>query len=312
MCVAAASEYFMKSQSAGLALALLLLLAPGISHAQTPTSCTISVFQAPPSGDPGSTFVNGVNRWGNAVGFTFITELPFIRHPDGGIEVLPIHLSGFVDAIPSKRNAFGVTVGKIQDSQGHFHGFINSGTDTVLFSIPGAVDTFLTGINRHGTIVGNFNAADGTIKSFKIKNGKTTMLQFRTNTQATSISDTGVIVGNTIGTLPSQNEHGFVLMNGQFHDFDFPGANFTTIADINATGTIVGTFGTATGKGGGFIFKNGTFFVPTLRTADGKVFSGSIDGINGFGAIAGTVGIIFPNDPSAGNGFLGFVGKCAP
>src|SRR5689334_8010435 len=67
-CVAAASEYFMKSQSACLALVfvLVLLLVPGISHAQTPTSCSITVFQAPPSGDPGSTFVNGVNRWGNA------------------------------------------------------------------------------------------------------------------------------------------------------------------------------------------------------------------------------------------------------
>jgi hypothetical protein len=134
------------------------------------------------------------------------------------------------------------------------------------------------------------------------------MLQFRTNTQATSISDTGVIVGNTIGTLSNR---GFVLTNGQFHDFDFPGANRTSISDINASGTIVGQFGTSTG-GGSFIFKNGTFFVPTLRTADGKTFSGgTINGINGFGAIAGTVGIIFPNDPSAGEGFLGFVGKCA-
>ncbi len=301
----------MKNLSASLALALVLLLAPGISHAQTPTSCTVNIFQAPPSGDPGSTFVNGVNRWGNVVGFTFVTELPFIRHPDGGFEVLPIHVSGFVDAIPSKRNAFGVTVGTIQDSVGHSHGFINSGTDTVLFSIPGAVDTFLTGINRYGTIVGYFKAADGTFKSFKIKNGKTTMLQFRTNTQATSISDTGVIVGNTIGTLPNRNVRGFVLVNGQFHDFDFPGATITSIADINATGTIVGTFLTPT-RGGSFIFKNGTFFVPTLRRRDGKVFSGAINGINGFGAIAGTVQIVFPDDPSAGNGFLGFVGKCAP
>lgn len=301
----------MKNLAASLALAAVLLLAPGISHAQTPTSCTVNVFQAPPSGDPGSTFVNGVNRWGNVVGFTFITELPFIRHPDGGFEVMPIHVSGFVDAIPSKRNAFGVTVGSIQDSQGHSHGFVNSGTDTVLFSIPGAVDTFLTGINRYGTIVGYFTATDGTIKSFKIKNGKTTMLQFRTNTQATSISDTGVIVGNTIGTLPNGSVRGFVLTNGQFHDFDFPGANRTSVTDINATGTIVGTFATATG-GGSFIFKNGTFFVPTLRTTDGKVFSGTINGINGFGAIAGTVQIDFPDDPSAGNGFLGFVGKCVP
>ena len=303
----------MKSQLAGLALVLALALLPatGISHAQTPTSCTVNIFDAPPSGDPPATFVNGVNRWGNAVGFTFITELPFIRHPDGGFEVLPIHVSGFVDAIPSKRNAFGVTVGGIQDSQGHSHGFINSGTDTVLFSIPGAVDTFLTGINRYGTIVGNFKATDGTIKSFKIKDGKTTMLQFRTNTQATSISDTGVIVGRTIGTLPNTNVHGFVLMNGQFHDFDFPGANRTEIADINATGTIVGTFATSTGKGGSFIFNNGTFFVPTLRTSTGKTFSGTINGVNGFNAIAGTVQISFPDDPSAGNGFLGFVGKCA-
>lgn len=302
----------MKSQSACLALVfvLVLLLVPGISHAQTPTSCSITVFQAPPSGDPGSTFVNGVNRWGNAVGFTFITELPFIRHPDGGFEVLPIHVSGFVDAIPSKRNAFGVTVGTIQDAQGHNHGFVNSGTDTVLVSMPGAVDTFLTGINRYGTIVGYFKATDGTLKSFKIKNGKTTMLQFRTNTQATSISDTGVIVGNTIGTLPSGNVRGFVLVNGQFHDLDFPGANSTSIADINATGTIVGQFGTPTG-GGSFIFKNGTFFVPTFHSTNELAKGGIINGINGFGAIAGTVGIVFPNDPSAGNGFLGFVGKCA-
>lgn len=303
----------MKSQSACVALAIVvaLLLTSGISHAQTPTSCTVNIFDAPPSGDPPATFVNGINRWGNAVGFTFITELPFIRHPDGGVEVLPIHVSGFVDPIPSKRNAFGVTVGSIQDLQGHSHGFINSGSDTVVFSIPGAVDTFLTGINRYGTIVGNFKATDGTIKSFKIKDGKTTMLQFRTNTQATSISDTGAIVGRTIGILPNTNVHGFVLMNGQFHDFDFPGANRTEIADINATGTIVGTFGTATGGGGTFIFKNGTFFVPTLRRADGTVFSGAINGVNGFNAIAGTVQINFPDDPSAGDGFLGFVGRCA-
>jgi hypothetical protein len=301
----------MKSQLAGLALALVLLLAPGISHAQTPISCSTTVFEAPPSDPQAATFANGVNRWGNVVGFTFITELPFIRHPDGGFEVLPIHVSGFIDAIPSKRNAFGVTVGKIQGPDGHSHGFVNSGTDTVVVSIPGAVDTFLTGINRYGTIVGNFKAADGTIKSFKIKNGKTTMLQFRTNTQATSISDTGVIVGNTIGTLPSRNVRGFVLMNGQFHDLDFPGATFTSIADINATGTIVGRFITPTG-GDNFFFKNGKFFVPTLHPSSKFATPGTINGINGFGDITGNVELIFPDDPS-GTGTAAFVGKrCAP
>lgn len=301
----------MKSKLAGLALVLSLLLVSGISHAQTPISCPITIFEAPPTDPQAATFANGINRWGNVVGFTFITELPFIRHPDGGFEVLPIHVSGFIDAIPSKRNAFGVTVGSIQDAQGHNHGFVNSGTDTVLFSIPGAVDTFLTGINRYGTIVGYFKAADGTFKSFKIKNGKTTMLQFRTNTQATSISDTGVIVGNTIGTLPNRNVRGFVLMNGQFHDLDFPGANFTSVADVNATGAIVGQFGSPTG-GGSFIFKNGKFFVPTFQTKNEFAKGGTITGINGFGDVTGNVEFIFPDDPS-GTGTGGFLAKrCAP
>ena len=301
----------MKSPSVRFALSLALLLAAGISHAQTPISCSVTVFQAPPPDAQAATFANGVNRWGNVVGFTFITELPYIRHPDGGFEVLPIHVSGFIDAIPSKRNAFGVTVGKIQDAQGHSHGFVNSGTDTVLVSIPGAVDTFLTGINRYGTIVGNFKATDGTIKSFKIKDGKTTMLQFRTNTQATAISDTGVIVGNTIGILPNGNVRGFVLMKGQFHDLVFPGATRTSIADINASGTIVGQFGTPTGDGNLF-FKNGTFFVPTLHPSDKFAVGGTINGINGFGDITGNTELVFPDDPS-GTGTAGFVGKrCAP
>jgi probable HAF family extracellular repeat protein len=297
----------MKNLIASFALPFALLLVSGISRAQTPITCKFTFFSAPPSDPLERTNAADINRWGNVVGFTFITDLPFIRFADGRFETLPIFVSGFGEAIPARRNAFGVTVGSIIAPDGHTRGFVNHGTRTETFAFPGAVDTAFTGINRYGTIVGTFTKADGSIHSFKLKDGKTTIIAFRSNTQAKAISDTGVIVGTTIAKLPNQGVKGFVLANGVFKDFVFPGATGTNITAINASGMITGGFDSPTSFGS-FIFKNGKFFVPQIPHPVPGLFLRSINGINGFGTIAGTADLADQEDP--GSNDLGFVGKC--
>src|SRR6185503_3180968 len=99
------------------------------------------------------------------------------------------------------------------------------------------------GINLFGSIVGNFQSPTHPFGAFEIKDGKLKFIQVAKHNQLVNISDTGVIVGTyAVGTAPNEHTHGFVLANGQFRDFSFPGATNTLINDINAQGEIVGTF----------------------------------------------------------------------
>jgi hypothetical protein len=47
--------------------------------------------------------------------------------------------------------------------------------------------------------------------------------------------------------------HGFLLSNGAFTSFDFPGAIFTDAAGINPSGVIVGIYVDSAGNVHGFI-----------------------------------------------------------
>jgi uncharacterized membrane protein len=261
--------------------------------AQTPALCTFTLFDF--GGDQGAQ-PTGINRWHNVVGNSPVG--PFIRFSDGRIQKLPF--TGFL----GKRNAFGVTVGTFSTVANHTQGFIQNGTQRTIVDFPGATHTELRGINRYGTAVGNADASGQFSIALKIKNGKTVVLPFGNNTTAApqAISDTGVIVGNHL--VPETNNpgtldlHGFVFANGQFMDFLFPGATSTSANDINASGMIVGDFGSPNGPGH-YIYSGGKFFTVKLPGA-----SGVLNGINGFGELTG---FIFQNTAPFSRGF---VGKC--
>ena len=261
--------------------------------AQTPASCTFTLFDF--GGDQGAQ-PTGINRWHNVVGNS--AAGPFIRFSDGRIQQLPF--TGFL----GKRNAFGVTVGTFSTVANQTQGFIQNGTQRTVVDFPGATHTELRGINRYGTVVGNADASGKFSVALKIKNGKTVVLPFGDNTSVSpqAISDTGVIVGNHL--VPERNNpgtldlHGFVFANGQFIDFLFPGATSTSANDINASGTIVGDFGSPNGPGH-YIYSGGKFFTVKLPGA-----SGILSGINGFGELTG---FIFQNSAPFSRGF---VGKC--
>lgn len=271
----------------------LLSLLSTVALAQTPASCTFTLFDF--GGDSGAQ-PTGINRWHNVVGNS--TVAPFIRFSDGRIQKLPF---GFV----GKRNAFGVTVGTFSTVDNHTHGFIQNGAQRTIVDFPGATHTELRGINRYGTVVGSASAPGQFSIALQIKNGKMIVLPFGNNTSASvqAISDTGVIVGIHLVPDPINpsfvDQHGFVFANGQFMDFLFPGATSGTANDINASGMIVGDFGGPNGIGH-YIYSGGKFFTVKLPGA-----SGVLSGINGFGEITG---FIFQNTAPLSRGF---VGKCA-
>jgi uncharacterized membrane protein len=275
------------------AIMALLSASPVVTLAQTPASCTFTLFDF--GGDSGAQ-PTGVNRWGNVVGNSAVG--PFIRFTDGRIQKLPF--GGFL----GKRNAFGVTVGTFSTADNHTHGFVQKGSQRTTVDFPGATHTELRGINRYGSVVGNADASGKFSVALEIRNGKTIVLPFGNNTSVSpqAISDTGVIVGNHLVPEPGNpnvlDSHGFVFVNGHLLDFMFPGATSGAANDINASGMIVGDFGGPNGPGH-YIFSGGKFFTVKLPGA-----SGVLNGINGFGEITG---FIFQNTPPLSRGF---VGKC--
>jgi len=281
-----------------LRFAVLALLSglSTVTMAQTPASCTFTLFDF--GGDSGAQ-PSGVNRWGNVVGNSAVG--PFIRFTDGQIQKL-----NFVGSV-GKRNAFGVTVGSFSTADNHTHGFIQNGAQRTIVDFPGATHTVLRGINRYGSVVGSADASGTFSVALEIRNGKTIVLPFGDNTSVSpqALSDTGVIVGNYL--VPEVNNpsvvetHGFVLANGQFTDFLFPGATSGTANDINATGVIVGDFGGTPNGPGHYIYSGGKFFAVKLPGNN----AGSLSAINGFGEITG---FIFQNTAPFSRGF---VGKCA-
>ncbi|MES2220557.1 MAG: hypothetical protein V4587_06285 [Acidobacteriota bacterium] len=277
-----------------IAILIGLSAAATLAQGQTPASCTFTYFDFGGGGGPEP---SGINRWGNVVGNSGLG--PFIRYRDGGIQSLPF---GFV----GKRNSKGAMVGEFSTQDNHTHGFIQNGSQRIVVDFPGATHTELRGINMYGSAVGNASAPGAFSVAIEVKNGKTIVLPFGTNTTAgpQAISDTGLIVGNYEVPDPeipdAVVDHGFVSIDGQFTDFVFPGAISTTANDVNALGQIVGDFGGGTAGIGHYIYSNGKFF--TVKLAGNG--AGTITGINGYGTITGA---IFQNtEPSS----RGFVGRC--
>ena len=255
------------------------------AFAQT-ASCTFTFFQLPTTKFE-HTFAQGINRYGNVVGFGCGQDTPsgcinnrgLIRFTDGSLKTLLAPNS--TDTMFARRNASGVTVGESIGTAGHHHGIVFFNGTWRKVDFPGAQATALTGINRYNTIVGVYTGSNGLRRGFRLKDGKFTKIDFpgADETVPESISDTGVVVG----TFSKFNgspflTNGFVLVNGVYQQVNNP--NGTTILfDINASGTIVGD-----NDGLPFILKNGVFFdviIPNTNAVE-------IRGINGFGKITGT------------------------
>jgi hypothetical protein len=121
------------------------------------------------------------------------------------------------------------------------HGFVRSAEGQIT-TLDLAGDTFLTGVNDRGAIVGYYSGGS----FLRQPNGAVSPIQVpgASQTFVNAINDTGEVVGyyQTITAT-----HGFVLDREGFVTIDVPGASSTEVTGINNHGELVGRFDDAKG-----------------------------------------------------------------
>jgi probable HAF family extracellular repeat protein len=111
---------------------------------------------------------------------------------------------------------------------------------------PGAPQTFASGINNRGQVVGGYLDAKGRPHGYRWDKGLFTTIDVpdAVATAATDINDRGEMVG-FFGDDPNDptaatGARGFLLSRGDFTTFDAPGVAITQPSSINNRGQIVG------------------------------------------------------------------------
>ena len=216
---------------------------------------------APPYDPPVFTQLSGVNDAGTVVG-TWTGEVGdqngFIQKAGGQT----ITFAGLDDNTAAAINDGGTVVGDVCNPCGSpafaFTGYVRSPDGSVkLFDDPSGVgETFPSGINDSGVIVGGYVDASGNGHGFMDAGGKFTTIDYpgALGTGVSAINNAGTIVGSYFDAADFLI-HGFRYEHGTFTEIDAPGAgtnpngycglNYTgagtTPSGITAGGTIVGT-----------------------------------------------------------------------
>ena len=133
------------------------------------------------------------------------------------------------------------------------------------YAVPGALQTWLTGVNDSGVIVGWYADQQGNVHGFTLAQNKRTILDdpAGTNTQLFGINSHGAIVGAYVtNCLEEICSEGFVYQAGKFTDLGppfFPNGDDPDDAPdslaygINGRGDVVGFGGDGFGGGYGFL-----------------------------------------------------------
>lgn len=278
----------------------LLLLIPvfllGGGLAQAGPVYTFATVDDPNAQFFPATFADGLNNLGVIVGSYSTSEFTSTGFVDNGgtfsnvSETDPTTRSTYAHGI----NDSGVIVGGYGNFFGS-NGFVDKGGVFTKISVPGAFDSYATGIDNLGQIVGYALNGNGTTYSgFLDTNGSFTPINdphagsgYAQGTYAWSINTEGAIVGYYVD---SNGAHGFLDQNGVFTTLDDPNANYGTYAlSINNLGEVAGYYVDNSGVNGltyhGFLY-NGSF--TTVDDPD-AIAAGATEiyGINDLGQIVG-------------------------
>jgi YVTN family beta-propeller protein len=170
----------------------------------------------------------------------------YLRQANGSF--VTIDPPGSTLTVAAGINDAGTIVGQWQASGGAFHGFVRSpsGVYTTV-DFPGATDTGIAGINKKGTLAGVYDLGDvSTNIGFVDAAGVFTSFEdpaaVPMETAAADINLMNFVSGSYDDAVTT---HGFIRdLKGQFHNFDFPVADFTIGARINDMGQVVGQYAT--------------------------------------------------------------------
>ena len=201
---------------------------------------------------PGSTATTpvGINNLGQNVGaFRDSAGVVhgYLRQVDGSFVTIDPPGSIFTQAFAI--NDAGTIVGFWQAQGGAFHGFSRSPSgEYTTEDFPGAVDSQITSVNSRGIRLGDYDLGNLTASTaFVEAGGVFTAFEdpaaAAMQTAALSINSENFISG--FFDDPAGNEHSFVRTpEAQFHNFDFPGGDFTDAWQVNDLGQLVGQYAT--------------------------------------------------------------------
>jgi len=149
--------------------------------------------------------------------------------------------TGAVGTFLSAINDSGAIVGYYYDSSGIYHGFLLKGKKYTTLDVPGAADTFATGINKSGKI--SLYWYSGSAYESSLYNGKTyTTINVpgATGSYALDLDAAGDV---TYEWLDSSGViHGALLHAKKYYKYDYPKAGDTYGGGINDQNQIVGGY----------------------------------------------------------------------
>ncbi len=208
-----------------------------------------------------------------------------------------------VSGVDASGDAVGYYGNVDGDGDGTFHGFIALvNGNGIPLDPPGSTNTSV-GMTASGVIFGDYTYLNhqygfvddgGVFTTFDSGIGEAAppTVPLDISTDVAGITNAGVVYGDyadyVINNDFQPGWQGFLNNNGVVTLVSFPGANITTLADINSAGTIVGNyeFGGNTNAGWinhGFVDSNGSFTSIDVPGA----YSTSVVGISDGGVIAG-------------------------
>ena len=166
-------------------------------------------------------------------------------------------------------NKQGEIVGRYHDfhtpaaggNKDHEHGFLLTDEHFTSIDFPDSVTTDAWKITDSGDIVGDWSSnGNFYVHGYILHAGQFTSFDFPDSrlTASRKIDTSGQMVGIyqskllNGGTSNPGREHGFVLVNGAYSSFDFPGSTLTDGSAINDAGLIVGGYSDSGGKRHGY------------------------------------------------------------
>src|SRR5947208_2283961 len=159
------------------------------------------------------------------------------------------------------------------------------GQDFTIIDYPGATNTYATGINKGGDIVGYYGIA-GVQHGFLLSAGKLTPIDYPDSktTVAHGINSQGDIVGTYTDT--AGKTHGFLLSKAKFTSLDYEGVAAEAWG-INSAGDIVGMLQLPGKPMQGFLLKNGVWTLNDYLLDNPTTTMSCYIGISDTGAMVG-------------------------
>ena len=247
------------------------------------------------------TIVNGVNRAGEIVGFY---REAASTHAHGFVgrngNLTAIDYPGAESTAANGISPSGDIVGQytLADTPNVVHGFrLTKQGKFSTVDVPGHTSTIAARLLANGTILGCYHEpTPGSMRGMKLVAGKMSDIDRLASMHHGATPDGRTIVG-TYNDRVDGKSHGrsYVLVGSVFTPFDVPGSSATAALDINAAGTIVGSYD-ADGVNHAFVREHDVY---TTLKVPGAVTS-SANGISDDGTVVGS----FTDATGATRGFI--------